>query len=93
VAPEVPALLLYSSCSGAGRDAGSAARCLLALLLASVIVLQGLLFEVLTLPHSFSWVPFMNSLSDSLRQLLVLLEAFPRSWVADAPGMALHRRR
>jgi VanZ family protein len=49
---------------------------LLALLLAGVIVLQGLKpFEFLAQRNSFSWVPFMNSLSDSLEvNYSVLLE-------------------
>lgn len=49
---------------------------LLAILLAGVIVLQGLKpFEFLAQRHSFSWVPFMNSLSDSLEvNYSVLLE-------------------
>jgi VanZ family protein len=49
---------------------------LLAVLLASVIVMQGLKpFTFLSAPHAFSWVPFMSSLSDSLEvNYSVLLE-------------------
>ena len=96
VAPEVLALLLCIPVAAVlvampdRRRAG-----LLALLLASVIVLQGLKpFEVLTPPHSFSWVPFMNSLSDSLEvNYSVLLEKcfwyFSLVWLLTRQGMGI----
>ncbi len=96
VAPELLALVLCIPVSAAlvampdRRRAG-----LLALLLASVIALQGLKpFEFLAEPHSFSWVPFMNSLSDSLEvNYSVLLEKcfwyFSLVWLLTRWGMAV----
>jgi len=50
----------------------------LAILLATVIVVRGLEpFTPTAVPHSFSWVPFMSSLSDNLEvNYSVLLEKF-----------------
>lgn len=68
---------------------------LLAALLASVIVLQGLKpFAFLSAPHAFSWVPFMNSLSDSLEvNYSVLLEKcfwyFSLVWLLARGGLRL----
>ena len=96
VAPELLALVLCIPLSAVlvampdPRRAG-----LLALLLASVIVLQGLKpFELLAQPHSFSWVPFMNSLSDSLEvNYSVLLEKcfwyFSLVWLLTRQGMGI----
>ncbi|HZF24759.1 MAG TPA: VanZ family protein [Steroidobacteraceae bacterium] len=68
---------------------------LLAVLLAGVIVLQGLKpFEFLAQRNSFSWVPFMNSLSDSLEvNYSVLLEKcfwyFSLVWLLVRRGTTL----
>jgi VanZ family protein len=93
VAPELLALVLcipVSAVLAAMPDRRRAG--LLALLLASVIVLQGLKpFEFLAQPHSFSWVPFMNSLNDSLEvNYSVLLEKcfwyFSLVWLLTRQG-------
>lgn len=68
---------------------------LLAILLAGVIVLQGLKpFEFLAQRNSFSWVPFMNSLSDSLEvNYSVLLEKcfwyFALVWLLTRRGSGI----
>jgi VanZ family protein len=68
---------------------------LLAILLAGVIVLQGLKpFEFLAQRNSFSWVPFMSSLSDSLEvNYSVLLEKcfwyFALVWLLTRRGSGI----
>ena len=68
---------------------------LLAVLLASVIVMQGLKpFAFLPAAHAFSWVPFMSSLSDSLEvNYSVLLEKcfwyFSLVWLLARGGLRL----
>jgi VanZ family protein len=96
VAPEILALVISIPLAAVmvaltdQRRAG-----LLALLLASVIVLQGLKpFELLAQPHSFSWVPFMNSLSDSLEvNYSILLEKcfwyFSLVWLLTRQGTGI----
>jgi VanZ family protein len=96
VAPEILALVISIPLAAVmvaltdQRRAG-----LLALLLASVIALQGLKpFELLAQPHSFSWVPFMNSLSDSLEvNYSILLEKgfwyFSLVWLLTRRGIGI----
>jgi VanZ family protein len=96
VAPEILALVISIPLAAVmvaltdQRRAG-----LLALLLASVIVLQGLKpFELLAQPHSFSWMPFMNSLSDSLEvNYSILLEKcfwyFSLVWLLTRQGTGI----
>ncbi|HKE43355.1 MAG TPA: VanZ family protein [Steroidobacteraceae bacterium] len=67
----------------------------LAILLAGVIIEEGLKpYVFLAQPHSFSWVPFMNSLSDSLEvNYSVLLEKcfwyFSLVWLLLRRGTSL----
>jgi VanZ family protein len=68
---------------------------LLIVLLAATIVLQGLKpFQVVMEPQSFSWVPFKNSLSDSLEvNYSVLLEKcfwyFSLVWLLTRRGLGV----
>jgi VanZ family protein len=96
VAPELLALVLCIPVSAALVAMSDRRRAgVLALLLASVIVLQGLKpFEFLAEAHSFSWVPFMNSLNDSLEvNYSVLLEKcfwyFSLVWLLTRWGMGV----
>jgi VanZ family protein len=68
---------------------------LLIVLLAATIILQGLKpFQVVAEPQSFSWVPFKNSLSDSLEvNYSVLLEKcfwyFSLVWLLTRRGLGV----
>lgn len=68
---------------------------LLIVLLTATIVLQGLKpFQLLTEPQPFSWVPFKNSLSDSLEvNYSVLLEKcfwyFALAWLLTRRGLGV----
>jgi VanZ family protein len=96
VAPEILALVISIPMAAIMVALSDQRRAgLLALLLASVILLQGLKpFEILAQPHSFSWVPFMNSLSDSLEvNYSILLEKcfwyFSLVWLLTRQGMGI----
>lgn len=92
-ADEIAALLICIPCAAVLTMLPDRRRALvLVMLLAAVITVEGLRpFTLLDRPHSFSWVPFMSSLSDNLEvNYSVLLEKcfwyFALTWLLVRRG-------
>lgn len=90
---EIAALLICIPCGAVLTMLSDRRRALvLVMLLAAVITLEGLRpFLLLAQPHAFSWVPFINSLSDNIEvNYSVLLEKcfwyFALTWLLVRRG-------